>query len=182
MLSDALIVTRRSQGFWEGTVSKVYMVGMVPSGGYVTALLLKCITAEMAVQGGKNSHPDVITANIHFMKPTKAGAFTARVDVLKNGRTTATVRATLLQDGVECLQCMATCGDLKAAVAKGPNMRCPTLSVGVDAPCLPRLDECVRLPNHGKASEKRNSVRERVEIFTSVREASMFDFERDPTG
>ena len=159
------------------------MVGVVPSGGYVTALICRCITSEMTmVTSERTLYPDVISAHVQFLKPTRPGTFTAAVEILKNGRTTATVRASLLQEDVVCLECMATCGDLRAAVARGPNLRpCPTRT-GRGPPDLPGFEDCVRLPVHGKEVERRKSVRERVELFTSKREAKMFDFERDPTG
>jgi len=146
----------------------------------VTALLLRCVTGELAslsqeATESTSVHPDVLTVNAHFIKPTNAGSFNATIQVLKSGRTTATVSATLHQQGKVCIHALATCGDLKAGHARGPNLHCQTghgLSV---PPSLPPVDECVRLPARG---ELPSSVRRRIEIFLPPAQAAMFDFER----
>ena len=108
------------------------MIGQVVSGGYVTALALECATKELAAAsveppppGAKrsvNAHPDVLTANAHFMSSVYPGPFRADVSVLKSGRTTSTLALTLWQGEKLCLQLLVTCGDIEAARKKGPNL------------------------------------------------------------
>ena len=132
--AQQLHVFRISPQKWKGTIQPTWQVGKVPSGGYITALLLKCITEELKaaskespLSGRKhppNAHPDILTANCHFLSSSLPGDFSANVEILKSGRTTSTVQASLFQDGIERFRCIASCGDYKTAAKSGPNMFC----------------------------------------------------------
>lgn len=80
---------RTAAGTWAGSVSPHWQVGKIPCGGYITALTLqtvveelKAASAEPPVNGQKrspNPHPDVLTANCHFMNATIPGPFVVKV-------------------------------------------------------------------------------------------------------
>lgn len=155
------------------------MVGRVPSGGIVTVIALGAVRDELKASSddprrhGLDSityHPDILTANTHFMKSTYPGKASVRVNILKCGKTTATVMATLAQDGHDCLVLLATCGNINSAKNRGPNLI--GLSANVHSPVLPPLQECTHLEagdNDGR------SVRDRVVLM--VPEAVALQFE-----
>jgi len=93
------------------------------------------------------------------------------VEVLKRGRRTASVMASLFQQSQEVIRVLATCGNL--ATSSGPNLRCPTHGHG--PPLLPPIKHCVRLPmGSSDPAAVQNSVRQRVILLTSTSEAAMF--------
>lgn len=129
---ESLCADRVAPGVWEGVVSGEWMIGQVVSGGYVTGLALECAVRELAAaanepapKGAKrkvNAHPDVLTANAHFLNSVYPQAFRVEVSIIKSGRTTSTLSLTLAQGEKLCLHMLITCGDIKAAQEKGPNL------------------------------------------------------------
>ena len=165
-----LHVSRISPRKWKGTIQPTWQVGKVPSGGYITALLLKCITEELKaaskespLSGRKhppNAHPDILTANCHFLSSSLPGDFSANVEILKSGRTTSTGQASLFQDGIERFRCIASCGDYKTAAKSGPNMFC--LAKSSTPPQLPPINQCKRVQAGDNTPQ---SVRSRVHLM-----------------
>ena len=169
-MAQQLNVSRVGPQKWKGMVMETWQVGKVPSGGYITALLLKCITEELKaasteapLPGQKrapNAHPDILTANCHFLSSSLPGEFSATVEILKSGRTTSTVQASLFQDGKECMRCIASCGDYKTAAASGPNM--VSLADTSNPPQLPPMSQCTRVQAGDNTPQ---SVRSRVHLM-----------------
>lgn len=145
------------------------MVGRVPSGGYVTWIMLTCVTKELRaasrgpplphMKRAPNAHPDVLSANIHFMASTLPGPFTCRVNIIRSGKTTSTVQASLFQSDKETMRCLCTCGDLSAAAASGPNFQINAGRNSSSIPKLPPYESCVRLDAGDNTPQ---SIRSRV--------------------
>lgn len=150
------------------------MVGKVPSGGYTTMLALECVTGELRAASElgdhpgekrvRGLHPDVISCNLHFFSPSVVGEFTCDVEILKAGRSTSVVQARMFQlvkgKVRETIRAMATCGDLRAAEARGPNYK--DKSRGSAAPELPLFEQCLRLD---AGDNKPPSVRSQVHLL-----------------
>lgn len=130
-LYESLDCHRVSPGEWTGLMSGYWLIGKVVSGGYATTVALNCAIGELRaasheapLKGAKfppTAHPDVLSANTHFMSSVFPGSFTATVDILKSGKTTTSISMSLLQDSKECLRLLVTLGNIAAAMIKGPN-------------------------------------------------------------
>ena len=174
--------TRIKPGHWFGVVSDQYMVGKVPSGGYLTKLALDCVVGELNhaskepplpnQKRAPNPHPDVLTTNVHFMNSTLPGHFTCTVDILKSGKTTSSIQASVYQNDKETMRLLCTCGDLNAAESKGPNIK-PTISGDHSKPpLLPPYKDCIRVDAGDNMS---NSVRSRVILMVPPNTANQYD-------
>jgi len=145
-------------GRYTARLEAAWNIGANPNGGYA---LLPALRAMLDVAG----HPDPLSLTVHFLRPA-AGDCDAEVtaSVVRAGRTTTNVSATMTQDGTARLVVHAVLGDLAAATpdaASGadltvapPDLPAPELCVdrrelgqGVDLPILSRLDVRVR-PEH----------------------------------
>jgi acyl-CoA thioesterase len=103
--SNATKVKPIEAGRYETEIDGSWSVNEVPNGGYLLALLLRAVTAE-------SGHPHPIATSAHFMNPPVAGLATVIVEPLRSGRTTSTLRATLLQDDRPLVDMTATMGEL----------------------------------------------------------------------
>jgi acyl-CoA thioesterase len=103
-----------------------WSIGGKPNGGYLLALITRAATAAAG-----REHPLAVSG--HFLRPPDGGAAEVRVEVVKSGRTAATVRATLWQQDRPCLDVLVTAGTL-------PDEE--PVYVGTPMPELPPPDEC----------------------------------------
>ena len=173
---------RQDVGQWSGEVSNQYMVGKVPSGGYLTTLALQCVTGELLHASNEpplpntkrppNAHRDVLTANVHFMNSTFPGPYVCKVDILKSGRTTSSVQASVYQNNKETMRLLCTCGDLHEAEAKGPNMQHLCNGDHESPPTLPPLRECIRVDAGDNTPQ---SVRSRVHLMMPQASADRYE-------
>lgn len=183
--------TRISAGRWRGDICGDFMVGKVPSGGYLTALALRCATGELqasaeandhpGLQRAPTAHPDVLSCNLHFFRASRVASFECRVSILKSGRTTSVLQASLFQRAQETMRLMVTCGDLRAAEARGPNF-IATSSMGDDnssAPDVPPISACLRL-NAGDNAPP--SIRSRVHLLVPAQTAAQYTNARNTRG
>ena len=115
---------------WHATFSDRWSIGDKPNGGYVLA------TAARAMIEAVPGHPHPMTVTAHYLRPSEAGPAVVDVEVVKTGRTFATVRATLWQGEHERIVCLGTLGDLRAA--RGPTV------VRAQPPELAPVEECTR--------------------------------------
>jgi len=129
-------LTPNGNGRYDGTLSPLWNVGLVPNGGYVLAL-------AMAALGREFDGLAPLTVTAHYLGPSAPGPVRAHVDVLKRGRTYATATAALVQDDRETVRVLATYGRLDDSE---PIFR--------DAqPPAPSLASCVPLKSTGPVPE-----------------------------
>ncbi|HEX3922812.1 MAG TPA: thioesterase family protein [Streptosporangiaceae bacterium] len=96
-------------------------------------------TALRAVLDGA-PHPYPVATSAHFLRVPRLEPAEIEVTWLKQGRTAATARAALVQDGQAVLDVTVTTGDLPA----GPSANGDLTWTG-DPPRLPPIEECVNL-------------------------------------
>jgi hypothetical protein len=103
-----------------------WSIGGRPNGGYLLAVI-----ARAAADVAERAHPLAVSG--HFLRPPAGGPAEVRTEVVKAGRTVASVRATLWQDERPCLDVLVTAGQLPDAE---PD------HVGTPMPVLPSPAEC----------------------------------------
>ena len=99
-------------GRFTGELHLRWTIMGVPNGGYVMALPLNASRLL-------SDHPDPLTTTAHFLSPTTPGPVEVSAEVIKAGRTTTTISATLSQDGRQKMTMLTTLGDL--AARQGPT-------------------------------------------------------------
>jgi acyl-CoA thioesterase len=88
-------VTPAGDGVWDVTISDRWAVPRGPNGGYIAALMLRAIEAQLADPGRA---PRSLT--LHYLRPPVAGeAAQVRVTVERAGRTLTSLSARLVQGG-----------------------------------------------------------------------------------
>ena len=105
-----------------------------PNGGYLVAIGLQALSAEMPL-------PDPLVASAYFLRCGKAGPVTVRTETIRAGRRTASGQATLLQDERETVRVLATFGDLGRSEGR-------TLMFN-EPPSLPPPEECAEPMGEG---------------------------------
>lgn len=130
-----LAVRAHGPGTYAAELPAGWMVGGGVNGGFALAVVGNAIRAELAPQG----HPDPYTASAYYLSAARPGPATVRVHLLRSGRGTSTVRATLSQeqDGreVDRLAVLATYGDLSGLSGQVHTTAVP--------PALPPVEDCV---------------------------------------
>lgn len=108
----AIAVERRAEGEYDADLDAGWIVGAGLNGGYLLGVIGNAIRAELDPVG----HPDPYTVSAYYLSPSRPGPAIVRVRVLRGGRGSSTVAATLsqVQDGVELdrISTLATYGDL----------------------------------------------------------------------
>lgn len=95
-------------GRYAATLTDRWDVGAAPNGGYVMALLLRALQAELGER-------DVTTATAHFLRPATPGHVELEVEALRTGRTLATGMVSLRAGGAEAARMIASLGVHTAA-------------------------------------------------------------------
>lgn len=72
-----------------------------PNGGYLLAIM-----GRAAALAGE--HPDVAAASAHFLRPPEPGPVAVETELLRSGRSTSQVRASMTQDGARCVEALFT--------------------------------------------------------------------------
>jgi len=112
------------------------VVGGGVNGGYLLGVVGNAISTELAGRG----HTDPYTVSAYYLTASRPGPATVRIEVLRAGRGTTTVRATLAQDHegstLDRISVLATYGDLSAATAGEVLTR-------ATPPVLPAVADCV---------------------------------------
>lgn len=136
---EATTVVAGEGGSYQAVVVGDYNIGPVPNGGYVMSIALAAIQARLP-------GCDPLTMTAHFLRPAIVAPARVDVEVVKEGRRYATVRARLWQGGDlgagEVLSVLAT---LTMAGAPAPAGEPLTLVDG-SPPELGRLEELERVP------------------------------------
>jgi acyl-CoA thioesterase len=116
-LGDGRYAAKIDPGWW---------IQRGPNGGYLAAIVLRAISAEA---GGDGRTPRSLT--LHYLRPPERGPAEVGVEVLRQGRTLATVRATLAQDGATCIEALAAVGGPRPGIefddAPPPDLPAPDL-------------------------------------------------------
>src|SRR5262245_42006541 len=87
-------------------------LGGVPNGGYLLAVCLNALAAEMPL-------PDPVVVSATYLRPAAQGVAELRTELVRAGRRVATGEVQLHQGGREIVRAIATFADL--ADAQGPT-------------------------------------------------------------
>jgi acyl-coenzyme A thioesterase PaaI-like protein len=101
-------------------------LGGVPNGGYLLAVALRALAAEMPL-------PDPIVASATYLRPGAPGPAEIATEVVRAGRRVATGEARLSQESREIIRVLATFADLDAAGGRTLVRSAP--------PALPAVEE-----------------------------------------
>jgi hypothetical protein len=132
---EAIAVAAQGDGVYAADLSAGWVVGGGINGGYLLGVLGNAMSSELTPRG----HVDPYTVSAYYLSASRPGPATVRVEVLRGGRGSTTVRATLgqEQDGsaVDRISVLATYGDLTKATGEVLTRATP--------PVLPPVDECL---------------------------------------
>ena len=95
-------------GRYDVTVDGTWSVGDVPNGGYLMALILRAVCDV-------SPHPHPVSTTAHFVSAPTGGPAEVVVELLRSGRTTATCRASLLQDEQPRVEALVTLATLESS-------------------------------------------------------------------
>ncbi|MCP4085662.1 MAG: thioesterase family protein [Actinomycetia bacterium] len=143
-------ITPAGRGRWRADVSPHWNIGENPNGGYVAALVLKSLLAEVP-------HPDPLSVTTHYLRPPRSGDANLEVEAVRAGRRTSNATGRLIQDERPRLLMLATFGDLSTAgddreltANPPPDLPPPnecvaraSLEQGVHLPILDRVEAVV---------------------------------------
>ncbi len=91
-------VTPLGDGAWAATADPAWRVLRGPNGGYLAAIVLRAMIAELA-----DPARDPRSLSCHYLRPPADGPLRIEVTVERSGRTTSTVSARMLQQGRLCV-------------------------------------------------------------------------------
>jgi len=148
---DEAIAVRRSsdgQGDGQGDGKIGYQVrfderfAIVAQGGTVPAAMNGGVMIAMVLRAvlDASPHPHPVATSAHFLRVPRLEPAEVEVTWLKQGRTAATARAALVQDGQVVLDTTVTTGN----VPEGPQANGELTWTG-EPPELPPIEECVNL-------------------------------------
>jgi acyl-coenzyme A thioesterase PaaI-like protein len=137
---EAIAVRRSGEGRYQVRFDERFAIvapgGSVPpamNGGVMIAMVLRAV-----LDGSPHPHP--VATSAHFLRVPKLEPAEVEVTWLKRGRTAATARAALVQDGQVVLDMTVTAGSLPAGASANGE-----LSWTGEPPRLPPIEECVNL-------------------------------------
>jgi hypothetical protein len=107
-----------------------WTVGGRPNGGYLLAVLGRAAVAVAA-------HQDVLAVSAHFLRPPAVAPAQLGLEVLHQGRSVSTVRATLGQEGRTCVEALFTTGELDETSAHWRGE--------LEPPAIAPMEDCTRL-------------------------------------
>jgi acyl-CoA thioesterase len=94
----ATAVAPLGDGAWAGAVDAGWFAGRGPNGGYLAAIVLRAMVAELADPARE---PRSLTC--HYLRPPADGPVRIAVTVERSGRSTSTLTARLSQDDRQCV-------------------------------------------------------------------------------
>lgn len=118
-------------------------IGTNPNGGYTLSVALRAMLDVV-------THPDPLSVTAHFLRPARADHDAeVTVEVVRVGRSTTNVTATVVQDGTPRLIAHAVLGDLtQAAAGAAPDPR-----ITLAPPDAPGPDRCIDRRRLGQGLE-----------------------------
>jgi acyl-CoA thioesterase len=127
-------VDRVDEGLWTARIEPSWTIGDAVHGGCA-----QCVVVRAAVEASGHRHP--VATSAHFLAPTTPGQAEVVVERLREGRTASTLRAVLLQDGVQKIVAHVTVGTLED---QAPVYQVASPGLPSPAECMPRPS---RLPD-----------------------------------
>jgi acyl-coenzyme A thioesterase PaaI-like protein len=106
-----------------------YAIGGPLNGGYLLAAVLRAVVDA-------SPHPHPVSTSAQFLRAPRPGPAQVILEPLKSGRTAAMCRATLVQEGERFIESLVTTATLSDDAPVYQD----------EAPSVPPLEECVRLP------------------------------------
>lgn len=131
-------------GRWAATLDRGWWIQRGPNGGYLAAVLLRAIRAEVA-----DDRRSTRSLTVHYLRPPAEGPVTVDVTVERSGRTLSTVSARMEQEGTTiALALAAVAADRDESVAfddtampeVAPPDACPPMPSTVDIPMYERYE------------------------------------------
>lgn len=147
----ATAVQRVGELMYAADLDAGWSIGGKPNGGYLLA-----VTTRAALDVAERPHALAISG--HFLRPPSGGPAEVRTELLRAGRSVATVRSTLVQDGVTCLETLVTAGALDGGE---PDWSSAT------PPDLPAPEQCLAGPPPGFRVELLDHVDVRLDPATA---------------
>ncbi len=112
-------------------VSDRWNIGDNPNGGYLTAIAIRALR-------DLGPHQDPMSVTTHFLRPGSGGQpGEVRTELVRQGRSVTTARATLTQGGKDRIEVVAAMGDLSGASGHDVDMTIPA------PPDMPPVADCV---------------------------------------
>ena len=138
IFDEATAVSRRADGHYDARPDVRFAL-VVPgastppavNGGALLATVLRAVLSE-------SPHPHPVATSAHYLRVPKLAPAQIEVSWLKHGRTAATARAALVQDGKVILDTTVTTGTVPAGSADGLDWTGPP-------PGFPAIEDCVDL-------------------------------------
>ena len=125
-------VQQLEENLWSGHLSPAWNIGDNPNGGYLLSVALQALKQRLP-------HPDPVSVTTHYLRPgTSDEACKIEIDVLRQGKTLSTARATLSQQGKTRLEIIAVFGDLSESVGIDQEISMPAPQITVPADCVVR--------------------------------------------
>ena len=157
---DATAVKRVRDGRYQAELDAGFAIGTAPNGGYLMAAMLRAV-----VDASPHEHPVATSAN--FLRVPRPGSAEVWVESRKTGRTAATFRVSLVQDGDAMVDATVTTGTLAAAAEPVWHG---------EPPVLPPVDECL----HFESDNGDRGFADRVDM--RFKPATMGWLDGRPTG
>jgi acyl-coenzyme A thioesterase PaaI-like protein len=95
-----------------------FAIGDAVNGGVLVAAMLRAVLSE-------SPHPYPVATSAHFLRVARREPAEVHVTWLKRGRTAATARASLIQDGLPVIEAIVTTGALGPGPHPGPGQADP---------------------------------------------------------
>jgi Acyl-CoA thioesterase C-terminal domain/Acyl-CoA thioesterase N-terminal domain len=130
---DATEVKRAGDGCYQVELDAGFAIAGALNGGYLMAVLLRA-----AMDASPHAHP--VATSVNFLRVARSGPAHVWVESRKTGRTAATSRVSLVQDGQPIVDATVTMGTLAGDAD-------PVWSG--EPPRLPPVDECLTFGSGG---------------------------------
>jgi hypothetical protein len=112
------------------------------NGGVLIATMLRCVLDS-------SPHPHPVATSAHFLRVPQLAPAHVEVTWLKESRTAATARASLIQDGKNAVEMTITTGTVPGPAGTAPAAAAGDPGTGLSwtgaPPVLPPIEECVSL-------------------------------------
>lgn len=164
-------VTPQGDGVYAAECSPGWSAPTGPNGGYLAAVLLRAMLAEVA-----DPVREPRTLTLHYLRGPKPGPLTARVTVERVGRTLATVSGRLEQDGQPCVLAIGAFGGPFEAAA---DFSAPPPPVVPSSELRPARDD-PRFPEISRRVEVRRGIGERAFSGSGIADSGGYVRLREP--